>query len=162
MSHARGGHRTHALLHWSFYGLAAGILAAGMAWAKYRFLIFDHAFELYGLLVASLFAALGLWLGWKLSGPKTIVQREVVVREVPVTMNTVSDPPLADATAAGLSAREMDVLRLLCKGHSNAEIAAELFVSLNTVKTHVSSLLFKLDAKRRTQAAERARALGLI
>lgn len=151
-----------ALFQWSLYGLAAGVLAAGMAWAKYRFLIFDHAAELYGLIVASLFAALGLWLGLRLSGPKTIVQREVVVEELPVAASVVPASRPVTASAAGLSAREMDVLRLVCKGHSNAEIADALFVSPNTVKTHVSNLLFKLDAKRRTQAAERARTLGLL
>ena len=154
-----------ALLQWLAYGLLAGLLAAGMAWAKYRFIIADHATELYGLVVATLFIILGIWLGLRLSKPKTIIQREtiveekIIIREVPVTSETVDTDK---AEGLGLSAREMDVLQLLSKGHSNAEIAAELFVSANTVKTHVSNLLFKLDVKRRTQAAERARALGLF
>ena len=154
-----------AVLQWIGYGLLAGVLAAGMAWTKYGLLIADHAFELYGLIVATLFIVLGIWLGLRLSKPKTIIQKEtvieekIVVREVPVRSSELNS---ATGEKHGLSAREMDVLLLLCKGHSNAEIAAELFVSANTVKTHVSNLLFKLDVKRRTQAADRARVLGLI
>ena len=153
------------ILQWLAYGLIAGALAAGMAWTKYRLVIADHATELYGLIVATLFISLGIWLGLRLSKPKTIIHKEriieerIVVREVAVT-NTEMDAQAAEKI--GLSARELDVLQLLCKGHSNAEIADALFVSANTVKTHVSNLLFKLDVKRRTQAADRARALGLI
>jgi len=141
-----------------------GVLAGGMVWAQYRLLVFQHAVELYGLLVAVLFAVLGIWLGMRLSQPARVDEQAApplveVAAHVP---EIVPPETTAAASAAGLSPREVEVLRLVCKGHSNAEIAAELFVSPNTVKTHVSNLLFKLDAKRRTQAAERARALGLV
>lgn len=61
-----------------------------------------------------------------------------------------------------LSERELDVLRLLADGRSNREIAAALFLAEGTVKNHVSGVLAKLDARDRTQAALRARALGLL
>jgi DNA-binding NarL/FixJ family response regulator len=61
-----------------------------------------------------------------------------------------------------LSERELDVLRLLAGGHSNKEIAAALFLAEGTVKNHVTSVLGKLGARDRTQAALRARALGLL
>ncbi|MEU7823608.1 response regulator transcription factor [Catellatospora sp. NPDC049111] len=61
-----------------------------------------------------------------------------------------------------LSERELDVLRLLADGRSNREIAATLFLAEGTVKNHVSGVLAKLDARDRTQAALRARALGLL
>lgn len=51
-----------------------------------------------------------------------------------------------------LTEREGDVLRLMAKGHSNAEIAGELFVSPQTVKTHVGNILAKMQARDRTQA----------
>ena len=62
----------------------------------------------------------------------------------------------------GLSNREYEILELMAKGLSNAEIGQQLFISISTVKTHVSNILMKLDAKRRTQAIQNARDLKLI
>ena len=62
----------------------------------------------------------------------------------------------------GLTAREMDVMRLLANGASNKEIATQLSVSLTTVRTHVSSILRKLNLENRTQAALYARQQGLV
>tara|TARA_R110002094_G_scaffold162182_1_gene147055 strand:- start:371 stop:673 length:303 start_codon:yes stop_codon:yes gene_type:complete len=61
-----------------------------------------------------------------------------------------------------ISSREYEVLQLISKGHSNKEIAEKLFLSESTIKTHVSSLLLKLDAKRRTQAVTIAKDLNII
>jgi DNA-binding NarL/FixJ family response regulator len=61
-----------------------------------------------------------------------------------------------------LSERELEVLRLLADGGSNREIAGALFLAEGTVKNHVSNVLAKLGARDRTQAALRARALGLV
>ena len=61
-----------------------------------------------------------------------------------------------------LTAREQDVLKLVARGMSNAEIAGELFVSENTVKTHVKNVLGKLQMKNRTEAAAYASRLGFL
>lgn len=61
-----------------------------------------------------------------------------------------------------LSPREQEILRLLARGHSNAEIAHELTVSLETVKSHVAAVLLKLGVRDRTQAVIRAYESGFV
>ena len=62
----------------------------------------------------------------------------------------------------GLTQREHDVLVKMADGLSNQEIAQQLFLSESTVKSHVSNILFKLDAKRRTQAIQSAKKLKIV
>jgi DNA-binding NarL/FixJ family response regulator len=62
----------------------------------------------------------------------------------------------------GLTQREHDVLIKMAEGLSNQEIADALFLSESTIKTHVSNILFKLDAKRRTQAIQVAKKLKIV
>ncbi|RIV18506.1 DNA-binding response regulator [Fibrisoma montanum] len=139
------------------YGLALGCLLSVMAWSRYRFMVIDHALEAYVLLVAVLFVGVGIWVGLRWSAP--VVVEKTVVRPAPVV-------PLQPAPEAleqlGISSRELEVLIQLAQGYSNEEIASHLFVSTNTVKTHLSNLYAKLDVKRRTQAVDKARSLGLI
>lgn len=72
--------------------------------------------------------------------------------------NATAEPGLIEP----LTARERQVLALLATGRSNRGIAAELYVTLDTVKKHVGRVLNKLSATNRTEAAARARQLGLI
>jgi NarL family two-component system response regulator LiaR len=62
----------------------------------------------------------------------------------------------------GISKRELEVLQLIADGLSNQEIASQLFVSLNTVKTHSSNLFYKMEVKSRTQAIDKAKRLKII
>jgi DNA-binding NarL/FixJ family response regulator len=71
-------------------------------------------------------------------------------------------PRPADALAEPLSERELEVLRLAAGGASNREIAAALVIAEGTVKNHLTSILSKLDASDRTEAAVKAKELGLI
>lgn len=148
------------------YGLVAGLLIAGLRYAEYRFLVLDHALDLYGGLVAVVFTVVGLWFGLRLTRPReTVVVREVPV-EIPVPVPIRPDAPFVrDARLVdqlGITPRELEILDALAAGFSNREIAERLHVSENTVKTHAARLFGKLAAKRRTQAVQRAKEAGLI
>lgn len=149
------------------YGLVGGVLIAGLRFVEYRFLVLEHSLEIYGGIVAALFAALGLWLGRKLTRPReTVVVREVPVEvrvEVPVAVPVGPfERNTARLAALGITPRELDILEAMAAGHSNREIAERLYVSENTVKTHATRLFDKLSAKRRTQAVQLAKDAGLI
>jgi DNA-binding NarL/FixJ family response regulator len=69
---------------------------------------------------------------------------------------------VAEAASGSLSRREVEVVRLVAMGHTNREIARELFLSPRTVEMHVGSILLKLDCRSRADAARRASELGLL
>ena len=142
------------------YGISLALLLFLLKWLELRFIIFDHSFEIYIGLISVIFTALGIWLALKLSKPK--IETVVVEKEVYIAKNEnfVLDTSLVSQLE--LSKRELEILNLLAQGHSNQEIAAKLFVSLSTVKTHNQNLFEKLDVKRRIQAVEKAKRLNLI
>ena len=146
------------LIHGLIYGLCGGILILALRLIEYRFLIIQHSFEIYGGLIALLFAALGIWLGLKLTRKKEVV----VVREVPVVSTHPFAVNEASLCSLGITKRELEILELIAKGMSNREIASHLFVSENTIKTHSSRLFDKLNAKRRTQAVQIGKDMGII
>jgi len=135
------------------YGLAAGAIILLMEALQFKAMIRDVSLELYGGVIAVLFAALGIGLGISFFNNSS--------KEHPAHGNStlVTDPA---EPAIELSPREQEVLQLLAQGHTNREIAEQLFVSTNTVKTHTSNIYHKLDVQRRTQAVQRARELHLI
>ena len=144
------------------YGLLGGVLIAGLKLIEYRFLVVEHSVEIYGGIVAALFAIVGIWLGLKLTRTReTVIVREVPV-EVPVRVSEPFVPDAARVRQLGITPRELEILEAIAAGLSTREIAAKLFVSENTVKTHSSRLFDKLDAKRRTQAVQIAKEAGLI
>ena len=140
------------------YGLLGGLLIVALKLVEYRFLVVEHSIEIYGGLIALLFAGVGVWLGLKLTRKKEVVVfKEVMVSAaVPFALN---DERLREL---GVTPREREILELIANGMSNREIAEKLFVSENTVKTHSSRLFDKLGAKRRTQAVQLGKELGLI
>ena len=143
--------------HILIYGICGGLLIVLLKLIEYRFLIIERSLEIYGGLIALLFASFGIWLGLKLTRNK----ETVVVKEVPVlTREFMFDQ--ARLQQLRITTREFEILQLIAGGMSNREIAEKLFVSENTVKTHSSRLFDKLSAKRRTQAVQIAKELGLI
>jgi DNA-binding CsgD family transcriptional regulator/tetratricopeptide (TPR) repeat protein len=83
--------------------------------------------------------------------------RRLGIRSIPAGPRTATR-----ADPLGLTRREREVLELICAGHTNAEIAAKLFISPKTVDHHVSAVLAKLDAPTREVAATHAARLGLV
>jgi DNA-binding CsgD family transcriptional regulator len=125
--------------------LAAGVLA--LQWLDYDRLAWSRPGEIYIALIAAAFLALGVFLGMRVFAPP---------KPRPFDGN-----PQAIASL-GISPRELVVLKELAAGRSNKEIARQLEVSPNTVKTHLARLYEKLGAARRTDAVNRARELGII
>jgi two-component system, NarL family, response regulator LiaR len=143
--------------HILIYGVCGGLLVVLLKLIEYRFLVLERSLEIYGGLVALLFASVGIWLGLKFTRTKeTVVVREVLVPTREFVMDQARREQL------GITAREFEILELIAGGMSNREIAEKLFVSENTVKTHSSRLFDKLSAKRRTQAVQIAKELRLI
>lgn len=136
---------------WKQIALYGVLLAAGtvaLQWLDYQRLARAYSTDLYIALIAAGFLALGLYIGMRLIGNPS---------EAPA----FDGNPQAQASL-GISERELEVLQELAAGRSNKEIAAKLAVSPNTVKTHTARLFEKLSAKRRTDAINRARELGII
>lgn len=130
------------------YSLSIAAAAFALQWLQYKYVIKVIPSELYIVLIAVAFTVLGIWLGHRLTAEKTTL-------------------PVFERNQQALgylriSEREYEVLELLAAGQSNKEIAANLFVSPNTVKTHLANLYGKLEVSRRTQAVQRARELRLI
>ncbi len=147
--------RRRALRDILIYGAGGGVLITILKLTEYRFLVVEHSLEIYGGLIAALFAGLGIWLGLTL----TRKQVQVVHLAAATEPFTPDGQRLAELT---ITPRELEILGLIAAGLSNREIAERLFVSENTVKTHSSRLFDKLGAKRRTQAVQFGKEARLI
>lgn len=132
------------------YGVAMAALMGLLKFAEYRYFVRDLSLELYLGLVAVTFVALGAWIGWRLT------RKKIVVPESGFMLDNEALKRL------GITKREYEVLELIALGLSNQEIADKLFVSTSTIKTHSSSLFMKLDARRRTQAIQKAKELRIL
>jgi ATP/maltotriose-dependent transcriptional regulator MalT len=97
-----------------------------------------------------MFTGLGIWAGLRLTRPKIIEVNGPFQRDD------------ASLKRIGISKREYEVLELIAAGLSNQDIADRLFVSTSTVKTHVSNVLGKLGASRRTEAIAKAKGMRII
>jgi DNA-binding CsgD family transcriptional regulator len=150
--------KRQVLIHSLIYGVCGGALILLLRLIEFRFLVIEHSIEIYGGLIALLFAGAGIWLGLKLTRKEEVV----VIKEVQIQASESFSLNAERVRELGVTPRELEILALIAKGMSNREIADALFVSENTVKTHSSRLFDKLSAKRRTQAVQIAKDLGLI
>ena len=132
-----------------FSGIIVGLLALFQL-SKYSMLSGNLEIEWAIGIVAIIFFIVGVYLN-KRSLHKVPSQTETSI--------TIDHEKIE---SLGVSKREYEILELIAQGLSNKEIADQLFISENTVKTHVSNLFIKLDAKRRTQAIQKAKDLRII
>ena len=150
------------------FGLVGGVLVTLLQWTEFHFVVLEHSIAIYGVLIAILFAGAGIWLGTRLLAPRERIvdriQERIVDRivEVAVPAPTPVAPDHTVRERLGITTREMEVLELVARGLSNREIGETLFVSENTVKTHCSRAFDKLGARRRTEAVQRSKELGLF
>ncbi|ACU04493.1 response regulator transcription factor [Pedobacter heparinus] len=138
------------------YGLILSILIFVLKWLQWKFLIVDNSIDIYVGLIAVFFTALGIWVATQILRPK--IKTIIIEKEVPEQFSLNEK----ELEKLNLNSREYEILQLLAKGHSNAEIAGDLFISLSTVKTHVSNLFVKMNVKSRIKALEKAKRLKII
>jgi|SRR5580658_8721410 NarL family two-component system response regulator LiaR len=150
--------------HVLIFGVVGGLLIATLQYTEYRFVVIEHSVELYGALVAILFSTFGIWLGLRITRKRKTIVREVLAPGSGRGSEPASPfaPNTAQQRSLGITGRELEILTLIARGLSNREIATQLFVSENTVKTHCSRAFDKLGASRRTQAVQRCKELGLL
>jgi two-component system, NarL family, response regulator LiaR len=149
------------------FGLVGGVLVTLLQWTEFHFVVLEHSTAIYGVLIAILFAGAGIWLGTRLLAPRERIRERIVDRIVEIvvpasapTANFATDDAVRERL--GITRRELEVLELVARGLSNREIGETLFVSENTVKTHCSRAFDKLGARRRTEAVQRSKELGLL
>lgn len=135
------------------FGILTGLAIAAVKFLELSYFSNQISIKLSMTIVGVGFLSFGIYLGLKYRKQKVLV----TYREVNVPADTT---PLPGENI--LTERELEVLRHIAAGHSNKEIADRLFVSLNTVKTHINNIYGKLGVKRRTQALSRAKQLRLL
>jgi len=146
--------------HIMLYGLSLATLIFLLKWLQWNFLIVDNAIDLYIGLIAIIFMILGMWVAAQLIKPKTetvFVEKQIIVHQPKeFILNQTA------LNRLNLTNREYQVLKLIVQGYSNAEIADQLFLSLSTIKTHVSNLYAKMDVKSRFQAITKAKKIEIV
>lgn len=129
------------------FGAVVVLLIVLFKLSKHLWVSSDPKAEWILALLAAIFLAIGIWVS-RYSNP----QKKAQARK----------RNLEKIESLGISKRELEVLEAMSQGMSNKEIGQKLFVSESTVKTHVSNLLLKLDAKRRTEAIKYAQDLQIL
>jgi len=135
------------------YGFVLAALLMCFKTIEYTLFSYKITLDVYLGIVALCFLGIGTWMGLNFHA-KERAREKLMPSPLPM--------PEASFNGTLLSQREKEVLLLIAKGCSNREIAGQLFVSVNTVKTHINKIYQKLEVKRRTQAVAKARALHII
>ncbi len=129
------------------YGAALALGAFALRWLENQYAVRLFSTEIYIVIVAAISTGVGIWIGTRWRDRSPIIAFENNERGI---------------HTLGLTSKELVVLELLAEGDTNREIATRLFVSTNTIKSHLVHLYQKLGVSRRTQAIRKARNLQII
>lgn len=119
---------------------------------EYQFFSYRISLDSFLAVTSILFLVIGLVSAWLFKPAKVIKEKEIVIEK----------PVLDEEKRLEFTARELELLVFISKGYTNQEIADSIFISTNTVKTHLKKLFVKLGASNRTQAVAEAKALKII
>jgi len=142
------------------YALILFLALSGLKFLEYQFFSYKMTLEIYLGIIASVFLVAGI----------LIAKYWFQLREKQPSIQHLNNHEFGQPTSTSIdkkrleqfSGREQQVLRLLCHGYTNKEIAKSLDISPNTVKTHLSKLFSKLGVSNRTQALSEAKLLKII
>ena len=129
------------------FGLLVLALLVLFKISKHTYLSGDTSIEIIISVIALVFFFIGIYINKKSLNKNSLVTNEVNHKKI---------------KELNISNREYEVLCEIANGLSNQEIANKLFVSESTIKTHVSNILVKLNAKRRTQAIQISKELQIL
>ncbi|MGJ8664197.1 MAG: response regulator transcription factor [Marinicella sp.] len=130
------------------YGLLMSVLLILLKTIEYKWMLQEVSWHMYVFIIAVFFTAVGMWFS------KVMLQNKH--NNQPFVQNAEAISQL------GLSKREVEVLQKLTEGTSNQDIADQLFVSVNTVKTHLKNGFMKLEVNNRIQAINKLKDLSIF
>ena len=147
-----------SISHIAWYGLALAFIIFMLKWLHWQFIVLQDYQNTYGGIIALSFTLLGFWLAYQFlkTGVHDRFNRDNK------SVNAAFTPNKLQLQSLKLTTREFEILELIAEGCSNAEIASRLYLSVSTIKTHVSNLYQKLDVNSRFKAIAKARNLGIV
>ena len=144
------------------FGVLIALILIGVKLIEYNYFSYKIGLDTYVAVIATAFLIIGIYLGLtynkrqeaKLLNKIRLESKSPGFHSPSINFDAVN--------GTDLSKRELEVLKEIATGCTNKEIAENLFVSENTVKTHINNIFMKLEVNRRTQAISRAREMKII
>ena len=144
------------------FGLIIAIVLIGIKSLEYNYFSYKIGLDVYIGVIALVFLIIGIYFGATYNKRREERLMQKLREESAKTGFTEPVINYDQVNGTDLSKRELEVLREIAMGHTNKEIGEKLFVSENTIKTHINNIYMKLEVNRRTQAISKARDLKII